>query len=603
MDNLIVDRALVEYQSSLDNLLKRLQVFATEINNQQLQVTIRNLRANINEPFLFVVVGEVKAGKSSFVNALLQADICKTAADPCTDIIQQLVYSKEQYEQPVNQYLRKIGLPNEILKTLSVVDTPGTNTIVENHQEITKDFIPNSDLIFFVFFAKNPYTRSAWELLDYVNSEWRKKVVFVLQQADLAKPEELAKNKEKLAELAVQKGIPSPVVFATSVEWEVNGEQDISGFNEVRNYIQQTLKDGSTKRLKLQGVRKTSDQIIDLLRKDLVAVQQQLIKDQAIVSKIKTKLLQNKRQSGFELESLINRLLTKYDKITARVKEDFREQLSLFTLVKGSFAVLFRSKKSAPTWMDELKQSCEDELKSSLGEISQDGIKHFVGGIRDLLQSLVDDLQDIKVNQVTTSAITVNTIESRQEIVEDVQQKVATLLDDKSFLRSIESINASVAPRFLGGGAATVAGTAIAALTEIVLLDIIGTAFAGVGLLFAGGTLVLKKRKIIKQFEDKLDSEKERFESELSAKLNSKLDIIYEEIERNFVNIYDYVAEEEQKISPLVKQFNQIEADAKQLTVSNWYLFRAKTQSGATLLLRKQPRNAHQDRRRVNWLT
>lgn len=79
MDNLIVDQGLVQNQSSLDSLLKRLQIFATEINNQQLQVTIRNLRVNINEPFLFVVVGEVKAGKSSFVNALLQADICKTA--------------------------------------------------------------------------------------------------------------------------------------------------------------------------------------------------------------------------------------------------------------------------------------------------------------------------------------------------------------------------------------------------------------------------------------------------------------------------------------------------------------------------------------------
>lgn len=570
MNDLIVDRALVKYQSSLDSLLNRLQIFATEINNQQLQKTIRNLRININEPFLFVVVGEVKAGKSSFVNALLQADICKTAADPCTDVIQQIVYSESSYEQPVGQYLRKIGLPNQILKTLSVVDTPGTNTIVENHQEITKEFIPNSDLIFFVFFAKNPYTRSAWELLDYVNSEWRKKVVFVLQQADLTKPAELAKNKEKLTELALQKGIPSPVVFATSVEWEVNGEQDRSGFPEVRNYIQQTLKDGSTKKLKLQGVATTSEQIIDLLRKDLFSVQQQLIKDQSIVNKIKAKLQQNKRQSGFELESLINRLLAKYDTITARVKAEFREQLSLFTLVKGSFAVLFRSQKSAPTWMDELKQSCENELKASLGEISQDGIKHFVGGIRGLLQSLVDDLHDIKVNQVTTNAITLNTLESRQEIVEEVQQKVATLLDDKSFLHSIESVNASVAPRFLGGGAATIAGTAIATLTEIVLLDIIGTAFAGVGLLFAGGTLVLKKRKIIKQFEDKLDNEKARFESELSAKLNSKLDIIYEEIERNFINIYNYVAEEEQKILPLVEQFEQIEAEAKQLTTTKF---------------------------------
>ena len=241
MEGLVVDRALVQYQSDLDDLLQTLQNFATQINNQKLIATIYSLRRNINEPFLFVVVGEVKAGKSSFVNALLQADICKTAADPCTDVIQQIVYSDRESSQEINPYLRKIGLPREILKTLSVVDTPGTNTVVDNHQEITQEFIPNSDLIFFVFFAKNPYTRSAWELLDYVNTEWRKKVVFVLQQADLAKPEELAKNKEKLAELAREKGIESPVVFATSVEYEVNGEPGKSGLNEVRNYIQQTL--------------------------------------------------------------------------------------------------------------------------------------------------------------------------------------------------------------------------------------------------------------------------------------------------------------------------------------------------------------------------
>ena len=565
MDNLIVNQELAQYQSGLDSLLSQLQVFATDINNQRLQVTIRNLQANINEPFLFVVVGEVKAGKSSFINALLQSDICKTAADPCTDIIQQIVYSEKRFEQPINQYLRKIGLPNEILKTLSVVDTPGTNTVVDNHQEITQEFIPNSDLIFFVFFAKNPYTRSAWELLDYVNTEWRKKVVFVLQQADLAKPEELAKNKERLTELALQKGIRYPMVFATSVELEVNGDQQHSGFTEVRNYIQETLQDGGTKKLKLQGVAKTSDKIIDLLEKDLLAIEQQLVKDRLVVGKIKAKLQQNKRQSGFELESLINRLLTKYDSITGKVKADFREKLSLLTMVKGSFAVLFRTKKSAPTWMDELKQSCENELKVSLGEISQDGIKHFVGGIKRLLQSLVNDLHDIKVNQISTNAISINTIESRQEIVEEVQQKVATLLNDKTFLYSIESLNACVAPRLVGAGAATVAGTAIAALTEIVLLDIIGTAFAGVGILFAGGTLVLKKRKIIRRFEDKLDQEKARFQKDLSAKLNSKLDIIYEEIERNFVNIYDYVETEEQKISPLVDRFEQIELKQKQL--------------------------------------
>ena len=102
------------------------------------------------------------------------------------------------------------------------------------------------------------------------------------------------------------------------------------------------------------------------------------------------------------------------------------------------------------------------------------------------------------------------------------------------------------------------------ALTEIVLLDIIGTAFARVGILFAGGTLILKQRKIICHFEDKLDQEKVRFESELSAKLNSKSDIIYEEIGRNFASIYNYVENEEQNILPLVDKFKQIEQDARQ---------------------------------------
>ena len=76
-----------------------------------------------------MVVGEVKAGKSSFVNALLEENICQTAAEPCTDKIQQIIYAKSEFQTEINSHLVKIGLPVEILKTLSIVDTPGTNTI------------------------------------------------------------------------------------------------------------------------------------------------------------------------------------------------------------------------------------------------------------------------------------------------------------------------------------------------------------------------------------------------------------------------------------------------------------------------------------------
>ena len=547
----------------MENLFQELQKFATDIDNQELEDTIASLRRNIYEPFLFVVVGEVKAGKSSFINALLQETICQTAAEPCTDIIQQIVYADTASTEEITPYLKKIALPIPILENLSIVDTPGTNTIIANHQEITKKFIPNSDLVFFVFFAKNPYTQSAWDLLEYVQVQWRKKVIFILQQADLTKPEELTKNTEKLQEIALLKGITNPIIFATSAELENGGEIEQGGFIEVRKYIQETLGGKETVRLKLHGVVNTSEQIIKQLTIDIEHLQKQLETDRQVVSNIQSQLQQNKQQSSYELDSLVVRLLSQYDTITARVKQEFRTQLSIVSLIKSSLIILFKGGRNTPSWMDELKNSCEAELKSSLGEISQDGIKHFVEGIRQLLQNAITELKNLPENRINSHHISLQVIERRQEVIEDVQEKVSSLLTDKSFLHSIESINASIAPNLLGGGAATIAGTLIAAITEIVLLDIIGAAFAGIGLVFAGSTLFWKKRQIINQFEENLDQERHRFEREIATKLTSKLDIIYEEIERNFLGIYNYVATEEAKILPLVASFQKIKTKAE----------------------------------------
>ncbi|MDJ0688270.1 MAG: hypothetical protein QNJ41_07160 [Xenococcaceae cyanobacterium MO_188.B32] len=81
MSSPIIDETVSKYKSALDRLLAEIQQFSQQINNPELEKTLASLRQNINEPFLFVVVGEVKAGKSSFVNALLEENICQTAID------------------------------------------------------------------------------------------------------------------------------------------------------------------------------------------------------------------------------------------------------------------------------------------------------------------------------------------------------------------------------------------------------------------------------------------------------------------------------------------------------------------------------------------
>lgn len=146
-------------RTQMAEVIKELHDQAVTLHQVDLAQSLSDFRETIYEPFLFVIVGEVKTGKSSFINALLDTghDIVDVAPDPCTDTIQQVLYGPIEETIEINQYQKKIFLPVEILKQISIVDTPGTNTISEHHQEITEHFVPRSDLIVFVFEAKNPY--------------------------------------------------------------------------------------------------------------------------------------------------------------------------------------------------------------------------------------------------------------------------------------------------------------------------------------------------------------------------------------------------------------------------------------------------------------
>ncbi|MCB0564160.1 MAG: dynamin family protein, partial [Phaeodactylibacter sp.] len=218
----LINQNLQAYRAQVDEIIKDLHELTIRIGNEELAQTVSDLRNRIHEPFMFVIVGEVKAGKSSFINALLDTgkEVARVAPQPMTDTIQQILYGEKEEHITINPFLKKILLPVEILKEIAIVDTPGTNTIVENHQQITESFIPASDLIVFVFEAKNPYRQSAWQFFDFIHADWRKKVIFVLQQKDLMPAEDLEVNMQGVREYADKKGIPQPKVFAVSAKQE-----------------------------------------------------------------------------------------------------------------------------------------------------------------------------------------------------------------------------------------------------------------------------------------------------------------------------------------------------------------------------------------------
>lgn len=163
---MIADHYL-QLRTELETALSGLLRLASDMHRDPAMLdTIHGLATDIREPLLFVVVGEVKAGKSSLLNALFGQEFAKVDVLPATDRVYVFKHGEEESSVEVSPMLTERYLPIKFLLDFNVVDTPGTNTMVAQHQTITENFVPRADLVLFVFSVLNPWTKSSWNSCD-----------------------------------------------------------------------------------------------------------------------------------------------------------------------------------------------------------------------------------------------------------------------------------------------------------------------------------------------------------------------------------------------------------------------------------------------------
>jgi len=85
---------------------------------------------------------------------------------------------------PAGGGFEEITLPVKILREMNVVDTPGTNAVIEGHEALARDFVPRSDLVLFVTSADRPFTASERAFLEAIR-DWGKKVVVAINKVDI----------------------------------------------------------------------------------------------------------------------------------------------------------------------------------------------------------------------------------------------------------------------------------------------------------------------------------------------------------------------------------------------------------------------------------
>ena len=253
----------VREQELLQRLATALERFGSDVAADDLR-RFQEAREQLSGLFLLVIAGEFNSGKSSFINALLGERVLPEGVTPTTDRINVLRHGPEVSEQLREAYLLERTHPAEVLRELNIVDTPGTNAIIRRHEELTRDFVPRSDLVLFVTSADRPFTESERGFLEQIR-EWGKKIVFIVNKIDiLTRPEERDEVIRYVRDNATGLLGETPEIFAVSArqaqEARAEGAQadtvseelwKQSGFGAVEDYLLNTLDQQERVRLKL----------------------------------------------------------------------------------------------------------------------------------------------------------------------------------------------------------------------------------------------------------------------------------------------------------------------------------------------------------------
>jgi GTP-binding protein EngB required for normal cell division len=259
----------VREQELLQRLATALERFGTDVAPDDLR-RFNEAREQLTGLFLLVVAGEFNSGKSSFINALLGERVLPEGVTPTTDRINVLRHAPEVSDQLREAYLLERTHPADVLREISIVDTPGTNAIIRRHEELTRDFVPRSDLVLFVTSADRPFTESERAFLEQIR-EWGKKIVFIVNKIDiLTRAEDRQEVIHYVGDNAAALLGETPQVFAVSARQAMEardesgsgkgganggkeGEElwEQSGFSEVEDYLLNTLDQQERVRLKL----------------------------------------------------------------------------------------------------------------------------------------------------------------------------------------------------------------------------------------------------------------------------------------------------------------------------------------------------------------
>ena len=518
---------------------------------------------DLGTPFLFVVCGEVNAGKSSLINGLFGRELCKVNILPETDRVIWYRHGAPPRDVATTESLEERFRPIEFLRDFNLVDTPGTNSVVKGHQEITERFLPAADLILFVFPVTNPWGAATWNLISRLPADCHARVAFIVQQADQRDASDIKIILEHMADLSMKRIGVVPQIFAVSgkmaFEAKLAGafaERDYirSGFPSLEEFISRRVCDSADRRAALQTWRTHASAALRKIE-DRIENQTRSLNDQNIFLE----------SLEGEIDSMRESLVTRLPKHLAGVAEVFETEAVWVTkslkkrlgLARSVFRIFVGDRTGSNTeslFIERLRSAVETVAESDGKDVVTACRKHWdeLGvRVKEAIGTEIDDSEpvDEKLEQARRRFV--------QRIGRAAHQAIGNLHVRKELEQELRRRNLALK----SFTATTLLFLIIGAICGIFGFPWLPWIFCGIALLFMlGGTIIalMTRVRITRDFQSSLLDTCGAFAETLRGDYEDGLRIFFQDYTTCLNSIRKHLAKEKLAVEPKLSRWHEL---------------------------------------------
>jgi len=533
---------------------------------------LENAARQLDELFLLVVVGEFNSGKSALINALLGERILREGVTPTTARVTLVRWGEKPGEQIVDDGFAIFTYPLDLLKEINIVDSPGTNAIIRQHEILTNEYVPRSDLVLFTTSADRPLTESERLFLEKILS-WGKKIVLVVNKADILENQEAVEEVRSFVSRHTA-GIlgAEPELFVVSARLgqkallAENADQKAalraeSGMEALETYITRTLDDRARLGLKLNSPLGVAENVLRMAQSLNREQAKELEADTRLVADLEGMLGAYDKALQSEIVPRLAEVENVLQRFEARGQDFFDSTLRLTNI--GNLAKSEKIKaKFEQEVLAEVPQEIEEKVRAMIDWLVDKDLNVWYQVMAALERRQAADRANLNGSHLSAQA------ERRKDLMESVGQTIRGIVNSYNRKKEAEELSAFVEGAVAQTALFEVGAVGLGALVATALfssaMDVTGIVAAGTLAILGLFVIPYKLKQVKQSFKEKMDEMRANLMNTLSATFRRESELA---IRRLNGKISPYTAEvraDQEKISSDASSLSALETLLKE---------------------------------------